>query len=73
MLATMPKPERKRRKPSDPVPHYPSRDNYTSVTLAKAIADELRAIADAQDRSVSYIVRKACEAYIAASRKPRPE
>jgi hypothetical protein len=44
-----------------------------NVSIPRRIADELRLIGETQDRSMSYIVKKACEAYRDANRKPRPE
>lgn len=64
-MLVMSKPKQQKK----PVPVYPSRELYTSVTLPKKLADELRTIAAAQDRSVAYIVKKACETYRDAYRK----
>lgn len=55
-------------KPPRKTPRYPSRDAYTSVTISKKLADQIRAIANAQERSVAFIIKKACEAYIKAYR-----
>lgn len=49
---------------ADVAPRYPSRETYTSVTIPKKLAAQLRPIAKKMDRSLSYIVRKACEAYL---------
>ncbi len=57
-------------KSSGDKPKYPSRETYTSVTISKKLAKEMAAIGKKQDRSLAYIVRKACEAYRDAVNKP---
>lgn len=59
----------KRKKPPGPKQPYPSRANYKGVYIPKALAEELQIIADKQERSLSYIVKKACEAFRDANKK----
>lgn len=46
-------------------PSYPSRDNYKGTYLPKKLYEELEQIATEDDRSVAYLVRKACEEFVA--------
>lgn len=56
MVATMAK-----RKPPEepPVKRYPSRDNIKYVALPLELWERLKGLADDEDRSVSWMVRKA--------------
>lgn len=47
----------------------PSREGMRYVYLPKKLADEMQDFADTDDRSLSYMVRKACEEYRDARKK----
>ncbi len=49
----------------------PSRENYKYFYIPKDLAETIEAIAEEQDRSGSYMVKKACEAFVAEYRKKK--
>lgn len=49
----------------EPKKRPPSRENYKYFYIPKKLAEEIEAIAGEEDRSGSYIVKKACEAFVA--------
>ncbi len=53
-----------KRKAKKPAKRPPSRDNYVYVYIPRALADQLQAIAAQQDRSLSYMAKKAVEHFI---------
>lgn len=59
---------------TDDVPDdgYPSRANYKGTYLPKDIYEELDSYAAADDRSASFLVRRAVERYLIELRKSGP-
>ncbi len=54
----------RKRKPKKPAKRSPSRDTYTYVYIPNELAEKLKVIADQQDRSLSYMAKKAVEHFI---------
>ncbi len=50
---------------SEPKKRPPSRENYKYFYLPRKLAEEIETIAAEEDRSGSYMVKKACEEFVA--------
>lgn len=55
----------------EPKKRPPSRENYKYFYIPRKLAEEIEAIAEKEDRSGSYMVKKAVEAFVAEYRKKR--